>query len=110
MSFSEALVPVIDVLTLTDANTEYSQTLGAKCKYFSFQARTSVEVRYAFESVSADVALATGPYMTLKSDGWLNAPEKMGWGKTNPTETLPKIYFATGTAGTVIEILSWEAG
>jgi hypothetical protein len=52
-------------VTLTNANTEYSQALPANCRKFEFQARTEATVRLAF--VTGKVAASTAPYMTLKA-------------------------------------------
>jgi hypothetical protein len=109
MTHSEPLVPEIFNLTLTDAATEYSQTLSIGTKYFSIHCRTAFAIRIAFENAIADVGAATAPYLTIKANQVYNSPEKMGWSWSSSTETAPKIYCGTDEAGVVVEILAWKA-
>jgi hypothetical protein len=81
-------------VTLTNADTEYSQTL-TDCKMVEFQARTSVDIRFAF--VTGKVATPTAPYMTLKAGQWYYYEGK-------PTT----LYLASSTGGTVVEVLQWS--
>lgn len=85
-------------LTLTDADTEYSVTVPDGTNYYTFQCRTSVVIRYAFET--GKVATPTEPYMTLKADYTYNSFED----STSGDEVL---YFASGSAGVVVEIEFW---
>lgn len=71
---SEVLYPIVRNVTLTLADTEYSQSLPVGTRYFSMQCRTGYDVRYAF--ITGKVATPTAPYMTVKSGQWYNAPEK----------------------------------
>jgi len=85
-------------LTLTDANTEYSQALPEDTKWFEFQCRTAADVRFAF--TSGLVAGSVAPYITLKSgqsydSGALYAASR------------PTLYCASGSAGVVVEIIAW---
>jgi len=86
-------------LTLTNANTEYSQQLPANCCRYDFQCRTAFDVRYAW--VTGKVAGPTAPYMTLKAGGTFTSefvPQSLG------QQTL---YFASAQAGVVVEIICY---
>ena len=91
--------PTIYNVTLTDANTEYSQDLPANCRFFEFQCRTAFAVRYAY--VTGKVATPTAPYMTLKSGGSYYTPV-ISQGASPST-----VYFASAQAGVVVEITAW---
>jgi len=91
--------PLIQTVTLTNANTEYSVDLPIGTRRFSMQPRQRVDVRFAFQS--GKVAGPTEPYATMKA----GAPYTE-WDLHSPTFTIP-IYFASSTAGTVVEIISW---
>jgi len=84
-------------LTLTGADTEYSQDLMPNCQSFEFQARTNVEIRFAF--ATGYVATPTAPYATLKAGDYYYSLDL----NTTGTTTL---YFASATAGTVVEIVA----
>lgn len=106
MSQSEALIPFIQNVTCTPADTEVTATLPVGTKYFSIQARTSAAVRFAFET--GKVAGPTAPYATVKADSVYNAPEKLGWSFTSATDNVPKIYLASSVDTTVVEIVGWK--
>jgi hypothetical protein len=89
-------------LTLTNANTEYSIALPTGTKSFEWQCRTSVDVRYAY--VTGKVATPTTPYSTIKSGATYNSHPNMYLGN-NANFT---IYFASGTAGAVVELTAWQ--
>ena len=86
--------PMVYNVTLTDANTEYSQVLAA-CKGIEFQARTAADIRFAF--VTGKVATPTAPYMTLKSGQWY-------YFDGSPTT----LFLASATAGVIVEIIMWS--
>ena len=96
---NNVLNPTREILTLTNANTQYSWTPPANVGYFSVQARTSADVRVA--TVTGKVATPTDPYGTIKAGQVFNSPERM----ILPPGTI--FYFATGTAGTILEIEYW---
>ncbi len=85
-------------ITLTNANTEYSQALPANCRAFQFQCRTAYDVRYAF--VTGKVATPTEPYFTLKAGAI--------YFKENVKLASVTLYLASATAGVVVEIEAWS--
>lgn len=86
-------------ITLTIADTEYSQALAAGAKKMTMQCRTAHAVRFAYET--GKVAVPGTPYMTLKSGSsyWEDNTATKMTGQT--------IYFATDDAGSIIELLVW---
>lgn len=86
-------------VTLTLADTEYSQVIPANCRAFSFQCRTAFNVRYQY--VSGRVAGPVAPYMTMKSGGAVNE------GPINLGGSLLTLYLASSEAGVVVEITAW---
>jgi len=91
--------PTVYNVTLTNADTEYSQTLPANTREFRFRCRTSYDIRYALES--GKVATPTAPYLTLPAGSdyysdWNNLSSKT-------------LYFASSTAGVVVEVEVWTA-
>lgn len=100
-SSSEILTPsdVIPV-TLANSSTEYSQALPAGCKHFSIQERSGlVAVLFAFST--GQVAGGTN-YATIQAGKSYTSPEKLCFSGAAPT-----LYFASGTANTVVEIVAW---
>ena len=96
---SEPLSCTIYNLTLTSANTQYSQAIGS-CNYFSIQCQTAYDVRWS--PITGKVATPTAPYATIKAAGAYNSPEKVAiiGGQT--------LYFASAQAGVVVEIITWS--
>lgn len=90
--------PALYALTLTDANTQYSQALPAVCRRVSFQCRTANDVRFAF--VTGKVAAPTDPYGTQKSGSAYDSGAVKMEGKT--------LYLASSVAGIVVEIEAWS--
>lgn len=84
-------------VTLVVANTEYSQALPAGVRAYGFQARTNVEIRWAKEA--GKVGTPTEPYGTVKP----GHGEKM----ENLVGAAVTLYFASATAGTVVEVQAW---
>ena len=97
---SETLDASIGNVTLTLADTEYSQALPAGTRYVSLQCRTAFDVRFAF--VTGKVATPTAPYATIKSGGSYSTPEKVAVGPNSRT-----IFLASAQAGVVVEIVYW---
>ena len=85
-------------VTLTSADTEYSQALTANTREFRFRCRTIFDVRFAF--VTGKVATPTAPYLTLPagSDYWSD----------NVNLAATTLYVASAEAGVVVEIEEWS--
>lgn len=85
-------------VTLTSADTEYSQALPSDCRAFSFRCRTSYNVRFAY--VTGKVAGPTAPYQTLRANGeyWKDS--------VHPASLT--LYLASDEAGVVVEIEAWS--
>lgn len=89
--------PITYNVTLTNADTEYSQPLPPGTQKFTVQARTSVDIRHAW--VTGKVAGPTAPYNTLKSS--------FNWWEDCLFLEDKSLYLASSTAGTVVEIQVW---
>ena len=85
-------------ITLTLANTEYSQLLPSGIKELRFRCRTLYDVRFAWET--GKVATPTAPYLTLPAGSDYFSDKKDISGK--------KIYLASSQAGVIIELSVWE--
>lgn len=96
----EVLIPFPINITLTNADTEYTQVLPKNCKSFTWQSRGGESFRYSF--VTEKVATPTAPWMTVKEGAGLTSPGKFC---LHPSYTT--LYLASATAGTVIEILAY---
>jgi hypothetical protein len=93
-----ASVPTLYAVTIAVADHEESQALPSGCKWFQWQARTAVAVRYAYEP--GQVAGPTDPYFTLKPTRvWYSGPINQG---VSPST----VYFAADEA-CVIELEAW---
>jgi len=93
----EATTPTEYNITLTNANTEYSQALPANTRRLCFRCRTGVQVRYAW--ATGKVAGSTAPYQSLAAGA-----EYALDGVKLAAATL---HFASATAGSVIELEAW---
>lgn len=92
-----ATTPTIYNVTMTNANTEYSQALSANTKKFLIATRDRTAFRLAF--VTGKVATPTEPYLTVAAneiyfEDLLNFTSKT-------------IFFASASAGKSIEIMEW---
>jgi hypothetical protein len=85
-------------ITLTNANTEYSQALSANTKGFRFRCRTPYDVRYAF--VTGKVATPTAPYGTL--------PRGMDYVANEVNLSSKTLYLASSQAGVIVEVDEWS--
>jgi len=81
-------------VTLTLADTEYSQPLPSSTRELRFRCRTLHDIRFAW--VSGKVATPTAPYLTLPAGSDYHSDEKDLTGKT--------LYLASSEAGVVVEI------
>ncbi len=89
--------PQVSNVTLTSADTEYSQEiLGAQ--KFTVQCRTNFAVRVAY--VTAKVATPTEPYITIKAGS-------VYW-EDNISLAGRTLYFASSEAGVIIEIIYFK--
>ena len=84
-------------VTLVNVDTQYSSDLQDDTKKITVQARDNDDFRMA--TTSGKVATPTNPYLTVK--GGTNYYDD----NIKTTETL---YFASDTAGQVIEIIEWK--
>lgn len=91
-------MPLIQNITLTIADTEYSLAIPAHTTRILIQARTAAAIRTAWET--GKVAGSVAPYMTVKQNtSYTN----------NPLDTAASLtlYLASSTAGTVVEVETW---
>lgn len=82
-------------VTLTSANTEYSQTLTGYVSQITVQARTAADVKMAFNSGQSGTT-----YWTVKSS---DAYYEITVGASDLT-----LYLQSTTAGVVVEIIAWS--
>jgi hypothetical protein len=90
--------PVTYNVTLTSADTEYSQALPTGCRAVAFRCRSNAVVRFAWET--AKVATPTAPYQTLRAGG--------DYWKENINAASLTLYLASATAGAIVEIEAWS--
>ena len=88
--------PHIYNVTLTSANTEYSQVLPDNAVDITVQCRTAYAIRVAF--VTGKVAGSTAPYMTIKAGNFYFE---------NNLKSKNTVYLASAQAGVVVEIIVW---
>ena len=86
-------------ITLTLADTEYSQALPANTKKIEFWSRNKYAFRHAF--TAGKVAGLASPYLTAFANSNYESP-----GMADLTSKT--IYFATDSAGDVIEMRVWS--
>ena len=97
-----ARVPVIYNVTMTLADTEYSQVLPYQCRKYTIHTRDESAFRLAF--VTGIVATPTAPWFTVLAntrmweDGVINE---------YPAASLLTLYFASASADKIIEIIAW---
>lgn len=89
--------PAIYNMTMTNANTEYSQALPANTRKFTIHTRDETAFRLAF--VTGKVATPTAPYLTI--------PANKVYYEDFVNLTSKTLYFASGSAGKIIEIVAW---
>ena len=93
-----ATTPTVYNITLTVANTEYSQALPANTKDLRFRCRTLYDVRFAW--VTGKVATPTAPYLTLSA-----GCDYCSDGNNLASQAL---FLASATAGVVVELECWS--
>jgi len=89
--------PQIYNVTMTNADEEYIQGLPVNCKKFLIHTRDESPFRLAFET--GKVAAPTEPYFTVL--------ENQVYYEDN-LKVLINLYFASSSAGKVIEIIAWS--
>ena len=89
--------PTVYNITLTAADTEYSQALPSSTRDFRFRCRTAFDVRFAWET--GKVATPTAPYLVL--------PSRTDYYSDNNDLTGETLYLASSEAGVVVEIEVW---
>ncbi|MBS7622809.1 hypothetical protein KEJ39_03935 [Candidatus Bathyarchaeota archaeon] len=85
-------------VTMTNADTEYSQALPSNCKKFLIHTRDGTSFRLAF--VTGKVATPTEPYFTI--------PASQSYYEDFIEPSSLTLYFACGTAGKTVEIIAWS--
>jgi len=95
---SLALTPAIYNVTMTNADTEYSQALPANCKKFNIKTLDGSAFRLAY--VTGKVATPTAPYQSIDLGG-----SKSEDGLNLASQTL---YFACSSAGKIAVIEAWS--
>jgi len=90
----------LDNLTLVTVNTEYSQALSADCKSFEIFSRTAA-IRMGVETGTvANTASDDACYRTIAVNTTYTQENVMLPGST--------LYFASGTANAIVEIIHWS--
>jgi len=90
-------VPTILNVSLSSADTEYSQVLTGEVVSLNFQMRDATDLRYAFEP--GKVAGPTAPYFTVKAGNF--------YFKDKISLESPTIYFASSGTNKVVEVEAW---
>jgi len=95
---SMAGAPTLYNITLTIANTEYSQALPANTKKFTVQIRDGTSFRLAF--VTGKVATPTEPYLSIGANS--------AYWEDNIQPSTLTLYLACGSADKTAEIVCWS--
>jgi len=85
-------------ITLTSADTQYSQAIPASTLEIRFRCRTLYDVRYAW--ITGKVATPTAPYLTLPAGSDYHSDANDLNSQT--------IYLASAQAGVVVEVETWS--
>lgn len=88
------------VVTMTNANQEYSRVLPANTKILTWRPRSAVDVRYAFVAGVVGTSSPPGPFFTLKAGEVFN--------ERNINLAAGTLYIASVAAGTIVEIEAWS--
>jgi len=95
--------PLIENVTMTNADTEYSYALPANCKRVTLSVQdgdSSFNIRLAFET--GKVATPTAPYLQYKGNVEFDSD------LLKMSATPGNIYFGCSSAGKVMQILAWN--
>lgn len=98
MSTNAPSVPTSYNVTMTLADTQYSQVLPAGLKRVQLRCIDGTAMRYAY--ATGTVAAPTAPYHVLPANG-------VYWDELDGQATQLTLYVACGSAGKVAEILAW---
>lgn len=98
LTLPHATTPVIYNVTMPNADTEYSQALPSNVKKFLIHTRDESEFRLAF--VTGKVATPTAPYFTI--------PASKAYYEDHINPASLTLYFASASAGKVVEIIAWS--
>ena len=93
-----ATTPIIYNVTMTAADTEYSQALPSYTKRFSLQCLTDFDVRFAFET--GKVAAPTAPYALVRAG--------MNYFEEGLFLSSVTLYVACADAAKIAEIIVWS--
>ena len=91
------LTPTVYNISLTVADTEYSQLLPSSTREVRFRCRTLFDVRYSF--TTEKVATPAAPYLTLPAGSDYHSDD------SDLTDTF--LYLASDEAGVVVEVEVW---
>lgn len=80
------------ILTLTNANTDYSFSVPPNTLKLTFKARTAVDIKYTF---GATGQIAAGNYMTVPASAVVGIDGHL---------IAQTIFFQSATAGAIVEI------
>jgi len=95
---SPATTPAIYNVTMTSADTEYSQALPSNCLGFMVQTQDGTAFRLAY--VTGKVATPTAPYLTVAASSvYYETAIKLATGT---------LYFACASSGKIVEIVAWS--
>lgn len=87
--------PHIYNLTLTNADTEYSQALPSNTAKIAVQCRTSDDIKMSFVANESD-----SKYVTIQGS-------QIYWDDLVKPAALT-LYFQSATAGVIVEIIAWS--
>ncbi len=90
--------PAVYNVTMTDADTEYSQALPANTQRFSLQCLTNFDIRFAF--VTGKVAGPAAPYALVRAG--------MNYFEEQLDLTSTTLYIASPDVAKVAEIIAWS--
>jgi hypothetical protein len=92
--------PLIQNLPLTSADTEYKIPIPHNVRKYLIQARTSYDLRLAFEKGAVEDTTLGKDYLTVKAgDAY--------WEDNLDLEGTMIIYVACSTAAVIVEIVKW---
>jgi len=96
---AKASIAAVYNVSMTLADTEYSQVLPANCRGFEFQCRSAFAIRW--QVVTGKVATPTAPWMTLKSGDAYSSPS------IAQAASPSTLYFGCDDAAQIVELLAW---